>query len=204
MALSDGQKLAVGVGLVGAVGLTTWALWPKKAAAALGGVKCPPGTVDVSGSGQGPCEVVGGAGAPTQKVAVGPAQDGSTLNLHPGDTLVVGLPEDPSTGGVWAFAVLTDGVLQQSGEGTATSPGTSVVTHYLTLQVMQTGTTKLQANLVDPSGNIVKTWTVTVNVSAPKQTGGLPPPAGGIAQISPTASVAFSLFGSQKHGAVHL
>lgn len=189
--------LLVGGGAV-AVGLTAWALWPKKAAAAGTKVVCPPGTFDSSGSGAGPCVPTsnGGGGATNQQsnsYPLGPKDDGSTLNVSPGDRIIVGLPEDPGTGASWAAAVLTDGVLQLSQETTTTD--SSGTTHVFTLQVMQLGTTKLQANLVDPSGVPIKSWQVTVN-NQPRQAAPAPGSTGsttlgslgtvhGIGQISP-------------------
>lgn len=200
MAMSTGAKVAIGAAVVGGVGLTAWALWPKKAASATTPVKCPPGTLDSSGNGTGPCVPTskgGGGGAtnqPANQFTLGPGDNGSTLTASPGDTIIIGLPEDAATGSMWTPAVQTDGVLQLNTDTTtADSSGT---THVFTLQVMQLGTTQLQANLVDPSGNILKTWSVTVNVVArasaqPSQ------PVGGVAPDTVVSPFGTKVIGQQ-------
>jgi inhibitor of cysteine peptidase len=68
------------------------------------------------------------------QVIVTKAQDGETLTLRVGDSLLLQLPENPSTGYRWAFAAIDESLLAvedpryHAGEGSVGSAGVAVWT----------------------------------------------------------------------------
>ena len=103
-------------------------------------------------------------------VVVGPADDGTTIDLSEGDTLEVQLEGNPTTGFNWQVADTIDSsVLEQDGEPSFDanddrfgSPG--VVT--LTFKAVGTGTSPLDLEYKAVSGDASaeRTFSLTVNV----------------------------------------
>jgi len=120
----------------------------------------------------GPAAAVGGVRQPPpaapQTYSVGQADNGTTLSVHVGDSIIVGLTFDPSSEKYVPVRHNGPGAGLLNGQAPritrSTTPGLSAFVQVFA--VAKIGTTKIAYNLVDAAnGAVVGTFAVTVSVS---------------------------------------
>jgi inhibitor of cysteine peptidase len=101
---------------------------------------------------------------------------GNTIEVQPGDGIIVRLPENPTTGFTWAIDAASDDVLPLQDSEYSAEAGTGVGgggQRSLTFKAMKAGTVRLQLKLWrewEGDKSVTDRFTVTIRVS-----GGPPP-----------------------------
>jgi inhibitor of cysteine peptidase len=110
------------------------------------------------------------AGVP-RIVGIGEQKDGEDTKAHVGDTLVITLGANRSTGYSWKVAAVNRAVLRLNTSGYVPGhpplvPGASGIA-VIAFKVVARGKTLLKLNYVNAAKKVSKTFSITVNVVAP-------------------------------------